>query len=116
MKTPQSPPPFDLANADLIGRAARLAQRLDCEAMPYLHWDQLRRRPIPLPDYSHEDWWAAIKLHRVVARSSIPLLPNKGGSCGFVNGAAIQQAVHEIDMMAGGQLTLTNGLATRESK
>lgn len=106
MKMPQKPPQFDVSNPEQIGRAISVMPTVMANKLPYLHWDELRSRPLPVKTISHADWWLATKFLRLTVRTYIPLQSTNGLACHFVNGEAIQAAVHQVDMSAGGQVNL----------
>lgn len=97
-------------------RALALLPRVISNRGRYLHWDELRNRPVPIPDVSHEDWWFATQVSRMAGRTYIPLRSVNGELCHFVNGESIQAAVHQVDMIAGGQVSLHSALVTPDSK
>ena len=116
MKIPPKPPRLDWSNSAQMQKAFSLIPHVHSDSRRYLHWDQLRNRPVPVPGTSHEEWWLATKLHRLAGHRQLPLKSVDGSLCSFVNGEPIQAAVHQIDMIAGGQVTLQSALVTPETK
>lgn len=116
MKIPSKPPQLDWSNVTQMQKAFSLLPQLQNDRRRYLHWDELRNRPVPVSDASHEDWWFATKLSRMTGRVLVPLKSTDGDACSFVNGEPIQAALHQIDMIAGGRVSLPSALVTPESK
>lgn len=69
----------------------------------YCHWDDLRRRPLPV-GFTDTDACAAVKLSRAFART-LPLLTPDGQPFRFWLPDIVQEAIHLIDRRSGGLLT-----------
>jgi len=105
MKLPQPAPDFEavfqaIIDNNRIQPVLRLADRLHAEAK-YLHWDEIRRRPVRA-GFTHEEWWAALKLKRKAAYRRIPLLDKTGKAFSYYITDSVQELLHEIDLGAGG--------------
>ena len=68
----------------------------------YLHWNKLRRKPMPngLPP---ERVWKILKFWRTTTYRSFPLLDTQGKPFQFSNIDAIQEMLHHIDQDAAGR-------------
>jgi Fic family protein len=110
MKRPQKPPRFDLSDIAQVARSAAIMPQVIAHRGPYLHWDELRSRPLPTNTINHTDWWLATKFLRLAGKTYVPLRSTEGLNCHFVNCEAVQAAVHQIDMSAGGHVNLPTGV------
>jgi Fic family protein len=118
MKMPQSPPKFDelLAQAmshKRVGQILRVAEKLPAD--DYLHWDELRRRPIP-EGLRHEQWWLALKLKRKAANRTIPLLDKTGRPFTYSIPDHVQKLLHEIDFGAGAYVGMPEPIANPQTR
>lgn len=66
----------------------------------YLHWDELRHRPVPTGQ-SLESWWLALKLGRRAKARAIPLLDQAGLPFQFGIPDLVAQRLHAIDRGLG---------------
>jgi len=69
----------------------------------YIHWDKLRRLQPP-DGWSHQHWWAAIKVSRQGAMRALPLLDRKGQPFVFSLPDPVMEYIQFIDQNAGGLL------------
>ena len=67
----------------------------------YLHWNDVRRRPVP-EGATHEQWWLALKMTRQM--QELPLQDAHGQSFRFSQPPELLEALHRIDMKAGGRV------------
>jgi Fic family protein len=74
----------------------------------YLHWDELRHRPTPNADMSHEEWWFMLKFARQNQARSLPLYDKAKHAFSYVLAEPILKALRFIDRHAGGTDTLGN--------
>lgn len=81
----------------------------------YLHWDKLRHRPPP-PGVSHEDWWAALKLHRRGMYRQVSLSDKAGEQFQFAMVDPIPEQIHRIDLAIGGLIQMPDQIANPETK
>ena len=103
MKLPQPPPPFHPLFERLLPRFSEilpLSGNLPDRHRRYLHWNELRFRPVP-KGFSHEEWWLAEKLARQTGRRSIELKDKKSAPFSFVVPEFVAQLLHEIDRDGG---------------
>jgi Fic family protein len=106
MKTPQSPKPFrellEIAmKSKRFPEILTSAGRIPSKKNEYLHWDELRYRPIP-DGISAEQWWLAIKLRRKPGLREIPLKDKQGRPFEFSVPDSVVEQLHYIDRGAGG--------------
>jgi Fic family protein len=74
----------------------------------YLHWDELRRRPVP-EGLTHAEWWAAVTLSRVSLFQQLPLLDKQGKPFVFTTPSPVAIDLHHIDRNAAGHIRATAG-------
>ena len=67
----------------------------------YPHWNELRWKPAP-EGATHEQWWFALKMAR--QGQELPLQDAHGQPFKFFQPPELLEALHRIDMKAGGQL------------
>jgi hypothetical protein len=72
-------------------------------AQRYLHWDELRRRPLE-KGLSLLDEWAIVKAARASRYQRIPLTDKSGRACVFFVNAKMFETLHRIDQGGGGML------------
>lgn len=101
MTRPQPAPKFPSSPQRLADAAGHLTRPLED---PYLHWDELRRRPLPngLPD--HETWWFALRLRRQLASRALPLRDVRGAPFSYTLPDVVLQLLHRVDAACTGQL------------
>lgn len=111
MKIPETPPPLPaLLSQTKPERLAALVQergRFGAD-LRYLHWDELRHRPTPAPDLSHEEWWLMLKLGRQNQARLLPLCDKLGQAFSYVLAEPLLKSLRFIDRYAGGTDTLGN--------
>lgn len=76
----------------------------------YLHWDDLRRRPIPEGFQNLEEYWAQLKLARQTTARMLPFTDTTGAKFWHCP-VALEKSVYILDRQAAGNL----GLPTAES-
>jgi Fic family protein len=110
MKIPLSPPSLTaLLSGIKPERLAMLALAQGKHGSNrYLHWDELRHRPTPNPDISHEEWWLMLKLARLNQARSLTLHDKTKQAFSYVLAEPILKALRFIDRHAGGTDTLGN--------
>jgi hypothetical protein len=84
MKMPRKPPDLNgiIKKVAKTGGFERLQKVLGIgydvpTTRKYLHWDVLRHLKAP-EGYSHEEWWAALKLRRQGQAKRVPLIDQQG--------------------------------------
>lgn len=88
----------------------RLPSRKD-----YLHWDELRRRPLP-DGLNHREWWMLVKMARMEALKPIPLLDKKKESFLFAVPELILETLHRIDFELGGVSAVSEPIANPHTR
>lgn len=72
----------------------------------YIHWDKLRRLTPP-QNFTHEEWWLALKQARSQQKKELPaLLCTKGNSFSFSLPDPVPELLHHIDQDAGGRIEM----------
>lgn len=84
--------------ADLIMAAGEVTSPSD----PYLPWDQLRYRKPPR-DFTHEQWWLAVKYARSTMRRVLPLTMVDGRPFSYTLPDDVLRLIDEIRRRASGQ-------------
>lgn len=118
MKTPVPPPP----TADLFRSAAgdRLVELLRDSgplAMQgeYLSWDKLRHLAPP-ENWTHEEWWLALKLARHTVRRELQLLRDKSGDpFHYTLPDALLSAIDAVTRRASGNIIAVSEQVTNPS-
>ena len=110
MRIPQPPPDFtkQLNHRDFFTRAEPFL-RGEGPRIGYVHWDKLRRLPLP-QGLSYEDWWAAIKVGRMRGLKALPLRDKSGSPFQFSVPDEVAEQLHEIDMGAGGKIGMPEAI------
>ncbi|WP_301102589.1 Fic family protein [Propionivibrio sp.] len=110
MRLPEPAPSLENAFAKLL--PARIeAVMQHANPLPtgkYLHWDELRRRPLP-EGFTHAEWWAAVTLSRVSLFQQLPLLDKQGKPFVFATPSLVAIDLHHIDRDAAGHIRATTG-------
>lgn len=70
----------------------------------YLHWDQLRLRPLPEAVLDHELWWHALKLRRKASFKTLPFESITGDEFMFLATESMQAQLHQIDQQMSGRI------------
>jgi Fic family protein len=82
----------------------------------YLPWDKIRFKTPP-SEFTHEEWWAAIKLGRRQMQRPLPLFDSRGRNFSFALPDVILEALEKVDRNASGQITASEQVtnpATRD--
>jgi Fic family protein len=119
MKIPLTPPNI----RDLLSNmsAQELLQVMSLQPGPlvngrYLHWDELRHRPVP-EGLSHEQLWAAVRMARQSQLKPLPLLLDKHGRpMRFAMPEPILRLLNYIDKNAAGQISLPDQLVSAHDR
>ncbi len=82
----------------------------------YIHWDKMRRKPLPPELSSHEDWWLLTKFRRTSAYRRLPFLDSKGASFVYWLTDPIQQRLHQIDQQASGRVELPEQVTNKRTR
>ncbi len=116
MKFPQRPPGLQEV---LLLPQATLASLLDFSRAgsadsDYVHWDKLRRRPLPPGINNHREWWFALKLAR--KGKAIPLTDTRGRLFQFGVPELVLAELHQIDLGSGGLVSLPEPITNPETR
>jgi len=119
MKLPQPAPDFDaifqqIAEDNRFRPVLQLADRLRTETR-YLHWDEIRWRPVR-SGFTYEEWWAALKLKRKAAYRQIPLLDKSGKAFSYYIADVVQELLHDIDSGAGGFIGIPDPITNPQTR
>jgi Fic family protein len=119
MKLPRTPPDLDglvsgWIKSKRISAIFELAERLDPNEV-YKHWDILRHVPAR-KGYTHEEWWAAIKMKRRAAYRTVSLRDKDGKSFVYFITDEVQRLIHEIDVGAGRFIGMSDPIANPQTR
>ncbi len=111
MKMPRKPPNlfdkiFNIPNSRQKFELIRTEGKKTEAEGKYRHWDILRHINPPI-GLTSEEWWAGIKLHRMIGMKSIPLndKENKDFFSYNLTDSVLEQ-LHHIDLGAGGSIEI----------
>ncbi len=114
MKFPHKPPELRRLIISDPNLLEKISGKLSGEVEDrYLHWDELRFRQPP-PELTHEEWWVAIKLRRIL--KAFPLKDKEGREFKFMIPESVAKQLHLIDMGAGGKIGVDSPVLNRESR
>jgi len=82
---------------------------------PYAHWDKLRHLDPP-PPLSHEQWWLAIKMERMIQFRRLPLRDPGGRPFVYTLPDPVLSMLHRIDNRSSGRVELPNAVTTKENR
>jgi Fic family protein len=81
----------------------------------YLHWDILRHLKPP-EGYSHEEWWAVLKLRRQGQAKRVPLTDSQGKPFTYSAVDPTTEMLQKIDQGAGGFIRMPDQITNPEVK
>ena len=81
----------------------------------YLHWDILRHLKPP-EGYSHEEWWAVLKLRRQGQAKRVPLTDSQGRPFTYSTVDPTTEMLQKIDRGAGGFIRMPDQITNPEVK
>ncbi len=123
MKIPNPPPSLEKLMLDgkeespekqrVMGRlfellSSDLAKDRDKE---YLHWEQMKYKPLPEGISNHEEWWYLTKLRRSGAYRKLPLHAISGSNFVYWIPDTLQQKLHQVDQQASGRVQIAEQVA-----
>jgi len=120
MKTPKKPPEFEEIwerirdDQELISKIYDEKFSLSVEGK-YLHWDKLIYYPLP-KDFTHEQWWFALKMQRRNLFKQVPLKDKDGNFFNHLEVDPIPEILHEIDQGAGGLIRMPEQITNPDTK
>lgn len=100
------PPPWQT----ILAAAKEPARLFGVKAAGYPHWDKLRHLDPP-EGLTNEEWWAGIKLGRLVARP-VPLVGTDGRHFSYNVPDEAQRRLHVIDKRAAGEIRMPEVVTT----
>lgn len=115
MKIPLSPPAF--ADAVLELTTCQLNDP-DVGALAggrYLHWDELRHRDPPA-GFTHEAWWAKLKLARHAMLRPLPLYDKRERPVSFATPDPVLHQLHRIDQRAAGSVGMETPVVSGDDR
>ncbi|MBN1974130.1 MAG: Fic family protein [Sedimentisphaerales bacterium] len=81
----------------------------------YLHWDKLIHYQPP-EDYTHEEWWYALKRERRFLYKSIPSFDKTGKLFKYLIVDPVPEILHKIDQGAGGFIQMPEQITNPDTK
>lgn len=118
MKLPQIPPELSMLIARLQKPEAMMTVIRAGETIPdrgYLHWDELRRRPLPEGVDSYEMWWLILKMRRAASyRWLSGLLDKKGHPFVYSLPDEILRLLHQVDFHSGAMIGVEDTVLNKE--
>lgn len=119
MRLPQTPPTLGTLMAEVKKpeRMMHLFSLMQTAKMQrhYLHWDKLRHLSPP-DGINHREWWMVLKLSRMDALKPIQLKDKAGRSFQFTVAELILEELHQIDMGAGGMISLPEPITNPQTR
>ncbi len=119
MKIPVKPPKIDevikrLMLSDKQDAFYNNMNPLDAKGR-YLHWKDLRYK-MPPDGLSPEEYWAAIKTGRRATYRYLPFLDKKEKVFAFGAPDNVQEMLHEIDKLAGGNIVMDRAVPNAHTR
>ena len=103
MQIPETPP---ILIADITANMPATARKLApfmrpefvfAHADAYLHWDEIRHRPLPKGFADHKTYWTFLKMRRTIGRLPLPLQEKSGNMFSFAAADEILEGLSEAD-------------------
>jgi Fic family protein len=116
MRIPATPPDFHqfMMNSEFISKA--FGKLTIDPSLGYIHWDRLRRLPNVPEGFSHEEWWAMIKINRYLSSRRIDLWSTNGDKFAFSLPDQVYSQLHDIDRRAGGVIAMPEQVANPQTR
>ena len=116
MKMPATPPDFRVEIIQDPHFFERVAPLLRLPApQEYPHWDKLRRLSSPT-GFTHQEWWAALKIGRLAQMKTLPLLDKAQQPFRFMVPDRVAQQLHEIDLGGGGKIAMPSAVTNPQTR
>ena len=114
MKLPQPPPNKLELFSEITAKPEQMAPVIKFMSTThsdqrYLHWDKLRREPLP-EGLNHRQWWLALKLAR--QGKPVGLLDKAMRPFSFCIPEVVMAELHEIDLGSGGMVSIPDSPIT----
>ncbi len=121
MKMPRRPP--DIKENQLLAFSSpekfELIRQIGIETEgegKYRHWDILRHLSPPM-DLTAEEWWAGIKMQRLIGMKSVPLWDKNRKELFFYNLIdSVLEQLHYIDLGAGGSIEVPEAIVNPHTR
>ena len=82
----------------------------------YRHWD-IMRHMTPPAGLTIEEWWAGIKMQRLLGMKSVPLWDRSRQDLFFYNLTDnVLEQLHHIDLSAGGSIEVPEAIVNRHTR
>ena len=81
----------------------------------YVHWDKLRYLTPPA-GLTTRQWWAGLKVRRMMQWREVPLLDRAGRPFRFAVVPALLESLHEVDLTAGGPVRMPDIVSNAVTK
>lgn len=78
----------------------------DAPLKEYVHWDKLRHLDPPA-GFSHEEWWAGIKLGRNSLKRALPLRDAEGRPFTYALPDEVLELLHFVDQRCAGEIAMS---------
>ena len=114
MKIPMPPPPFGECFVEIPTRNLR-QKTSPLAGGRYLHWDELRQRPLP-DGLSHRAWWGVLKLARRNMFKELPFRDKQDRHMVFCTPDPVLRLLHDIDQRASGNVRMDEPVASGEDR
>lgn len=82
----------------------------------YHHWDKLQHLKTPPNNFSHREWWFAIKTARHSLYQTLPHKAKDGTPFVFAEANVARRLLHEVDIHGGGELKLNAQVANPNTR
>lgn len=118
MRIPKSPPQItELLSEVTPERMRELLSLISDERgqRHYMHWDTLQHHKPPA-GVSYREWWMVIKLSRMNALRTICLKDSRDRSFQFAVTEFVMEQLHQIDLGAGGQVSIPEPIANPQTR
>lgn len=117
MRMPATPPPIEPVLAEEADLPQLLASGLASQPDDqYLHWDQLRYKPVPGGKHTHRQWWLALKLARAATLSALPFEDMSGGPFHYSVPPLVLKRLHLVDRDASGRIEVPELVANPHTR
>jgi len=82
----------------------------------YLHWERLKRQPLPQGVDTHEDWWLLTKFRRTSLYKPLPLRAKAHTPFVYWLPDCVQQRLHKLDQQASGRVEIPEQVTNKQSR
>lgn len=82
----------------------------------YLHWDELRHKPVPDEKFSSKEWWFATKMSRSITAVMLPFHDRTGRRMTYSQPPIVQRMLHRVDRDASGRIEVPEAVANPHTR